>query len=233
MWLSDLGLYHYKARAYSPTLGRFLQTDPSGYRDGLNWYAYVANNPTNALDHNGREISYLVHEVALGVYHSKILINPNNQSAYRNDYRFITNRSGARVATLGAGPERSIGALVGGGGRLVSDVNRPTDVHTKGFLVQILSLPHGMSEDEMITRLFQLDKNYGDDLKYDLFPDSGDAEYNSNSYVRGLLNAAGFPGLKTPPVYAPGTEKPVPTTEFNPTAPKQCTRERESRITIC
>jgi len=32
-WLEDLGVYHYKARIYSPTLGRFLQTDPIGYDD--------------------------------------------------------------------------------------------------------------------------------------------------------------------------------------------------------
>ncbi len=35
-WLSELGMYHYKARTYSPTLGRFLQTDPIGYGDGMN-----------------------------------------------------------------------------------------------------------------------------------------------------------------------------------------------------
>ncbi|WP_408370256.1 RHS repeat-associated core domain-containing protein, partial [Paraburkholderia sediminicola] len=34
-----MGLYYYKARMYSPALGRFLQTDPVGYRDDLNWYA--------------------------------------------------------------------------------------------------------------------------------------------------------------------------------------------------
>ncbi|NWP89644.1 hypothetical protein GY985_24855, partial [Escherichia coli] len=27
-WIPELGMYHYKARIYSPTLGRFLQTDP-------------------------------------------------------------------------------------------------------------------------------------------------------------------------------------------------------------
>ncbi|USI72817.1 RHS repeat domain-containing protein [Sphingomonas morindae] len=34
-WIPELGLYHYKARAYSPTLGRFLQTDPIGIRISL------------------------------------------------------------------------------------------------------------------------------------------------------------------------------------------------------
>ncbi len=32
-WIPELGMYHYKARIYSPTLGRFLQTDPIGYDD--------------------------------------------------------------------------------------------------------------------------------------------------------------------------------------------------------
>ncbi len=49
-WIPEVGLYHYKARAYSPTLGRFLQTDPIGYGDGLNWYAYVSNDPLNFTD---------------------------------------------------------------------------------------------------------------------------------------------------------------------------------------
>jgi RHS repeat-associated protein len=35
-------MYDYKARTYSPTLGRFLQTDPAGYPDGPNWYAMWA-----------------------------------------------------------------------------------------------------------------------------------------------------------------------------------------------
>ena len=45
-----LGLYYYKARMYSPQLGRFLQTDPVGSADDLNLYAYVGNNPVNYTD---------------------------------------------------------------------------------------------------------------------------------------------------------------------------------------
>ncbi len=47
---TETGLYYYRARYYSPKIGRFLQKDKIGFYAGNNLYTYVDNNPVNWVD---------------------------------------------------------------------------------------------------------------------------------------------------------------------------------------
>src|SRR5437899_311621 len=45
---TETGLYYYRARYYDQGAGRFLSEDPLDFDgDGINFYSYVANGPTN------------------------------------------------------------------------------------------------------------------------------------------------------------------------------------------
>src|SRR5690606_27210833 len=54
----EAGLYYYKARYYSPKLGRFLQPDPIGYDGGLNMYEYAGSDPVNFCDPLGLQSQF-------------------------------------------------------------------------------------------------------------------------------------------------------------------------------
>ena len=49
----DTGLYNFRYRYYSPSLGRFVQIDPIKEEGGINLYAYVYNSPVNYFDADG------------------------------------------------------------------------------------------------------------------------------------------------------------------------------------
>jgi RHS repeat-associated protein len=99
--LKGLGLYHYKARVYSPALGRFLQTDPIGVADDLNLYGYVGNGPLNARDPSGLAVDWLKGATLSGV---DIVGNhlENSWAAARNE-------------TFGSVIERTLAGLPAGG----------------------------------------------------------------------------------------------------------------------
>ncbi len=48
------GLYYYGARYYAPWLQRWLNPDPAGDGDGINFYNFVKNAPINFVDVDGR-----------------------------------------------------------------------------------------------------------------------------------------------------------------------------------
>jgi RHS repeat-associated protein len=43
-------LYFYRARFYNPAIARFISQDPIRFLGGINFYAYVANNPVSNVD---------------------------------------------------------------------------------------------------------------------------------------------------------------------------------------
>ena len=220
----ESGLYYYRARYYDPEIGRFLSEDPIGFtaRD-LNLYRYVGNNPVKFVDPDGLKVEVQWHEYSgTGWYHTATRITPENQSRWAADPRFQNfDEDGRRFATIGA--ERSIL------GNLVSDVNRPSDVASdgpsRGQVVPVTS-PCGVSEDRFIERFLDLDRNFSDDIKYAPFPATpedrewlvADDGYSSNSYTRGLIEAAGG-SAPTPNVDAPGWDLPVPSRYFTPQRP--------------
>jgi RHS repeat-associated protein len=73
---SASGLYAFRHREYSPTLGRWMQVDPTRYKGGdINLYRYVAGNPVAFLDPSGLNLE----EYYVGVmcFTRCGVINPN------------------------------------------------------------------------------------------------------------------------------------------------------------
>ncbi|WP_315851928.1 RHS repeat-associated core domain-containing protein [Thermogemmata fonticola] len=62
------GLYHFRHRDYSPTLGRWTSLDPLSYAAGdVNLYRSLGNDPINSLDPSGLEEVVPYYDVTLAL----------------------------------------------------------------------------------------------------------------------------------------------------------------------
>ena len=149
-WLSELGLYCYKARFYSPSLGRFLQTDPVGYGSDLNLYAYVGNDPVNQTDPSGLFFLQVVGgavNAGIGAVASFALGEDITLRNLAVDFAVGAASSGAvvagRLATLTQITNTGFGKAVTAGGAEVykgmADGNSTTDITVRTVGAAILN----------------------------------------------------------------------------------------------
>jgi hypothetical protein len=121
-------------------------------------------------------------------------------------------------ATLGAGPPPPNDSTTDCNSfQLISNFNRVGDVETAPSAVDRL-LYDPRNEDELVSKLIELDANYHDDLRYCWNP-NGKTTFNSNSFAAGLLKAASVPLPKfpeTPLFFHVGWSEPIPSSQFQP-----------------
>lgn len=227
---------------YNPTTGRWLSRDPIEEEGGANPYGHVGNNPVTGVDFLGLfiELWYGNHPVLGSLHHSKLwLITDELPLASQSTYAFLRAASKTQIAssafigpcniwaiTIGAGPDKSADELT-------ASFNRPKDVSAALYnpsLVASFSTPEQALQflASVAAKNKTMNANFDNTtLEYELFPGSSYSawsewdEFNSNSYVSGLLGSFGY-SAPSSGATAPGYSKPIPafifTTTFSSTS---------------
>ena len=86
----ETSLYHFRARAYDPFMGRFLQTDPMGYADSMNLYQAFNMNPFNFTDPMGEE----TYRIFFGFRQNERGTNTRNQPVNFPNYNNLAPLAG-------------------------------------------------------------------------------------------------------------------------------------------
>ena len=119
--IPEAQLYHYKARAYDPLTGRFLQTDPIGYTGDLDLYAYVHEDPIDEADPTG-ECEPFCGALIGAVVGGGLEVAKETLIDHR-DFQHLDGGAIARETVIGAiagGTGAGIGALAEKGAALVA-----------------------------------------------------------------------------------------------------------------
>lgn len=93
------GLYYFRNRDLSPTLGRWMSKDPIGYVDGMSLYQHVGTNPIASLDPEGLRQSTTTRSLRAGA------------RAVQRTSGTLT-RVGARTTRVAPGPYKIVGGVV-------------------------------------------------------------------------------------------------------------------------
>jgi len=215
---AESGLHYNYFRDYEPDIGRYLRSDPVGIKGGINTYAYANGDPVFFVDPFGLEV-FLAGHFAVGAVgrsfnpayvHLSLQLIPDDPQAFAGVPGFAPLPGGQFGTTLGG----QAGIVVGRfpPGNLYGIQNYAQNAPDSTPLRVAVSPPCGMTDTQFISALLTAFASYGNNLRYGVFPSPSAGTYNSNSFVAGVLAAAGKrpPKLSWAPFFsAPGYERPI------------------------
>jgi|GEM_PF-4241257 len=204
------GLYYYRARVYAPDLGRFLQPDPIGYAGGLNVYGYVGNDPLNLMDPNGMDVP----DPSTGKYSFYVAVHSagfSHDPFFHGSIWIVNNNTySGGISTLGGQPAlglTSTSLALTGAPDFPGDLKSVTS-QSQMFSIQV---PAGQTPSQFASNLTAAAASYQNNQPYSFFPSiSPQTAYNSNSFVSGVIRAAGGAAPDIASFSTPGYGRPLP-----------------------